>query len=228
MTTYIGTFSKGVTGAVTLNFAPSGGKYCSDTCPLKGNGCYAQHVEKMKPSVKLSNERKARVLSNTLAEMLARLDTAAPWIRLSAFGSVPSATQLTEKQTELFRQLGEKLAPVSERVHFPVETASKYKLYTRLGFFPRLSLGNNPSSKRLCRAMHADEQISLVADTGDRKLGWTKRQIDYARALRRKLQKRFPAKTVKVCPAVAGSAKCGECTLCGRDGADIVIYPRHP
>jgi hypothetical protein len=182
----------------------------------------------MKPSVKLSNERKAKVLSHTLAEMLVRLDITAPWIRLSAFGSVPSATQLTEKQAELFRRLGAKLAPVSERVHFPVETASKYKLYTKLGFFPRLSLGTNPSTKRLRRAMHANEQVSLVADSGDRKPGWTKRQIDYARTLRRKLQKRFPAKAIKVCPAVAGSAKCGACTLCSHNGADIVIYPRHP
>ena len=45
--TLIGTYGKGVAGSATVNFTTSGGRHCDDSCPLKGNECYAIITEKI-------------------------------------------------------------------------------------------------------------------------------------------------------------------------------------
>ena len=68
--TLIGTYGKGVAGSATVNFTTSGGRHCDDSCPLKGNGCYAITTEAMKPSITINLERKQDNISDYLQALV--------------------------------------------------------------------------------------------------------------------------------------------------------------
>lgn len=216
----LGEFGKGVPGAIALNFAQSGGINCDPGCQFFESFCYAQNLEQHRSSLRANLQWKADHLDEYLSAILQQRPKLeeAPWIRFSAFGSVPAS--LTDEQSHAFRAIASVLDP--ERTHFPVETRDKVDLYRALGFHPRLSL-----QTAVPEAL--DVPLSVVADDpADRARGWTGRNMDRARQLRRDLQARFPRASVKVCPAVLGSAKCGQCRACsGLGGADVTIFPGH-
>jgi hypothetical protein len=229
--TLIGTYGKGIPGSLTVNFAPSGGKNCSDTCQLKKSGlCYATRAEARKPSIKVNLERKAADLSGYLKALLQSRNqiTEATWIRISAFGSVPPTGRLSRLQRDL---MGSFLRMLAQRdpttVHFPVETPEKQEAYRVGEYFPRLSLGLNPSPRRISGWLQKGRPVAMAYDPGTREPGYTRAAISGSKTLARDLRRKFPDHNIKVCPSIAGNAKCGACKLCALDGADLVIYPLH-
>jgi hypothetical protein len=244
--TILGSFGKALPGAVALNFSPSASSWCSDFCQHKRASCYAKNNEARKPSLQANLTWKQ---DNQLDYIRAIIESpthtarvsAAPWVRLSAFGTVPPSEvlQASKPLTKAFRKLAELLGPLASRVHFPVETADKLATYRALGFRPRLSLQTQDPDE-IVDAVRAGIPVSLsVGDPADKAPGWTLRNKDRARNFARKLRALLPGKRVTVCPAVLGRAKCGDCTACadpgiagskglkGPKGAHVVIYPLH-
>jgi len=154
-----------------------------------------------------------------------------PWVRFSAFGSVPPLGKLTKPQRSLFRALAAVLSRRPETTHLPVETLTKARQYAAMGFFPRLSLGWNYTPARIRKVLNEGLTVSVVGGTrGDNTPGWTVRSIPESRVQRRQLQAHLPGRKIIICPKIAGSAKCGSCIACGAKGpksADVVIYPAH-
>jgi hypothetical protein len=231
-----GTFHKGKPGALAVNFSPSAADNCSVTCTLRKLGlCYSEAVEAYRPSVLRNLQAKAKDLTGYLKK-LTHFDNLtkmmmAPWVRFSSFGSVPPASRLTQPQRSMLTRIAQALDP--HRTHLPVETVAKWRTYRRLGFFPRLSLGVNPSARRIRHYLTHNIPVALTVSPGNPEAlepGWTLASKIQARQVARKLRKRFPGKTIKACPAVLGSAKCGDCCLCEgtEKGADLIIYPLHP
>lgn len=227
----LGSFSKAVPDAVAINFAPSSGVNCSDTCKVKHQGCYARNTETRKPSIHVSLERKAQDQTGYLHNLtkphtLIKLHHA-PWIRFSVFGSVPPAARLTETDRKHLIMLAGFCDP--ETTHLPVETLAKVRTYQKLGFFPRLSLGPNPSTRRIRNMLKLGIPISLIVDPMHQAPGWTDHAKTLAKLTARKLRKIYQKK-ILVCPAIIGSAKCGQCKACNGlpSSPNIIIYPKHP
>jgi hypothetical protein len=150
--TVLGTFSKGATGAVSINFGLSGGANCATSCrhhPIHYSGsgdnagkCYAVVVESRADRVQL-RDKLARhetlpastIVGRALVE-LSRLKihgkTLPPWVRISANGAVPApAAALADRRfLPLLRELLAFCRTNGIPVHFPVETAEKAAFYT--------------------------------------------------------------------------------------------------
>jgi hypothetical protein len=238
--TILGSFSKALPGAVSINFSRSASAWCSDICQYKRASCYAKNNEARKPSLQANLSWKqdnqleyirTLIESPTYTERI----SAAPWVRLSAFGTVPPSAvlQASAPLTKAFRKLAKLLGPHASRVHFPIETADKFNAYRALGFHPRLSLQHqNPDE--IVDMVRAGIPVSLsVGDPADKAPRWTLRNKERARIFARKLRSSLPGKRVTVCPAILGRAKCGACTACadpdvaGSKGSHVIIYPLH-
>jgi hypothetical protein len=245
--TILGSFSKALPGAVAINFSQSASTWCSDLCQHKRASCYAKNNEARKPSLQANLSWKQDNQLEYLRAIIespthtARIRTA-PWVRLSAFGTVPPSEvlQASAPLTKAFRKLAKLLSPLAARVHFPVETADKFNAYRALGFHPRLSLQTQDPDE-IADAVRAGIPVSLaVGDPSDKAPRWTLRNKERARSFARKLRALLPGKRVTVCPAILGRAKCGDCTACadpdiagskglkGSKGSHVVIYPLHP
>lgn len=220
--TVIGSFGKGTKGAVAVNFAPSGGANCSDSCSLKNNGCYAQTVEKMKSSITKNLVKKQANLTHYLRALNARKAVlkSAPWVRFSAFGSVPES--LTREQLQGFQDLAQGLD--LDKVHFPIENLSKAITYRALGFRPRLSLGLTDNPDHIANSLESFPMISLTYGE-TRSAGKNNRNTPGAKAFAKKLNSQG-IKAI-VCPAIAANSKCGECRACASPKVQAVIYPFH-
>ena len=224
--TLIGSFGKGIPGSVTVNFGVSGGANCDDSCTLKGNGCYAITTEAVKPSITVNLERKQANLTQYLTELtshkaLAKLN-AAPWIRASAFGSIPAPDKITDKQYKLLETFAAGIT--NERLHWPVETLDKARLLRSVGFNPRYSAGLDVT--KAISAVIQGFNTSLVVEGPKKARGKNKRKYSEPAfiAMRDLTSQGINS---KVCPAIAGSAKCGACTLCSDKSIDVIIYPMH-
>ena len=224
--TLIGAFGKGRAGSVTVNFGVSGGRNCSDTCTLKGNGCYAITTEAVKPSITVNLERKQNNLTKYLTELtspaaLNKLNRAS-WIRCSAFGSIPDPAEITQEQTNLFKQIGQGIN--NKLLHWPVETLDKARFLRSVGFNPRYSAGLD-KNKAICATIMGFNTSLVVEGTklarGKNKRIHSAAAFDTAKDLNKR------GIRAKVCPAIAGSAKCGDCTLCADKQVQVIIYPKH-
>lgn len=232
----LGTFSKALSGSVSLNYSESGSTNCSDTCPLKKSGCYAVNTELMKPSVRVSGERKRlagmiECNNNYFAELVKIRDGFIPWVRFSTFGSVPKTP--TKKELEsLAYVLNEAKRVSGGNVHFPIESLRKYKLYLstveKAGLVIRLSL-NFSTVAKITKAVRDGLKVSTVVKRVQGES--TKQRIKRSRKLAKRLKNN--GVRASVCPAIvatltkAASVKCGQCTLCSRGNCDVVIYPQH-
>jgi hypothetical protein len=144
------TFSKGVKGAVALNFGQSGGANCQTSCrhhPLhfgddkpRDGACYAWIVEGRNDRQGLANKLKRHeqlpasvVVGRAIVEVGAMLlhGVSIPWFRFSTNGALPSpaAAKSDRRFIPLFRELLEKLSARSVPVHLPVESAEKAEFY---------------------------------------------------------------------------------------------------
>ena len=222
--TLIGSYGKGITGSVTVNFTTSGGKHCDDSCPLKGNGCYAITTEAMKPSITINLERKessigAYLSALTKPKALAKL-AGAPWVRFAAFGSIPAV--LDDHERSALKTIAGSLD--HSRVHFPTETLGKANMLKDAGFMPRVSVASNVQN--LPKVLEAGHVASCAIKgeklaRGKNKRAHSSQAITFVRSLRDQ------GISAKVCPAVAGNAKCGSCTACADPSVQVIVYPMH-
>ena len=224
--TLIGSFGKGISGSVTINFGVSGGSNCADTCPLKKEGCYAVNAQKRKPSIVKNLERKQADLSGYLSELTTdkalNYLKSAPWVRGSAFGSIPDPENISLDDKQKFKVIAENVD--HSKMHFPVETEAKARFLLDTGFNPRLSAADDLTKAETL--IIKGFQVSAVVAGEKRAVGKNKRihskkAFDVAAAMRAK------GISTKVCPAISGSAHCGDCTLCARKDVDLIIYPMH-
>jgi hypothetical protein len=222
--TVIGTYGKGIEGSATVNFTVSGGKHCDDSCSLKGAGCYAEQTGKVKPSITVNLEKKEADFSGYLATLatpkgLEKIRTA-PWVRFAAFGSVPVPSSWTNEDRANWTKIAE-AAESHGRYHFPIETVEKARALKALGF-SRVRVSDGASVEARLNGF----PVSIVVQGAKRATGKNKR-AHAAPAFEKAKQYRARGVNAKVCPAIAGSAKCGSCTLCADNDVAIVIYPMH-
>ena len=246
-----GTFSKGTTGAVAINFGYSASPYCADSRVWKDNGCYAQRVEARPDrkglAAKLLRHQRTRadwILSRGLTELESKT-TPPPWIRLCTNGALPPDPG--RAMARQFVRLGDYICDndLTDRHHIPAETARKAEQYRAID--PRLTI--RESTQTRARWLVARGPSSFVAGTKDMTL---MERITSAR-LAAKDRRDATGRPTGVCPAVmqsfrqrtwqnrrAGSirrgvdwtapkppsAKCGQCRLCALPEYDVV-YPWH-
>lgn len=230
--TVLGTFGKGCDGSAALNFGESGGANCSTACPYHprttsehaaagGARCYAATLEKRRPSLAAKLRRHESAPAEVVR--LARLELAArrwcvPWLRVSAFGSVPESVPAG------FGELMADAAAAGIPVHLPVETPEKAATYAAaVGPGVAVRLSATPD-----QWLTHDGPASTVAG---RMTDTPRERLQLAREAA-KARRAATGRRCGVCPAVASRTlkgrpvKCGECTLCADPGADVV-YPAH-
>jgi hypothetical protein len=219
----VGVFGKGIEGSVAINFAPSGGVNCDPSCTLFGN-CYATNVEKRQPNVTRNLVTKANAPLDYIRELanVAGIIATAPWVRFSVFGSIPNNP--TAEWVKYFTNLVDHLNPI--RVHFPVETIEKANIVSDAGLYPRVSAGLDHD--RLDAIFDHNHLASVVVDLGTNVTYKNKKRLaPLAHAKAAEFRNKYGV-SVKVCPAIIGHAKCGDCKLCANPDVDLVIYPKHP
>lgn len=215
-------YPKGVVGSLSVSFTISGGRHCDPSCPLKQNGsCYAMHSQARQMPLKANLERKEADWSGVLAEVrLYAKDLArAPWVRFASFGSIPEPSLWSCRDWGNLRGIAGELDHT--RAHFPVETVSKAPALRACGFFPRVSMGQARLARELgipTSEMVEGSKVINGAMPRQRRREVAQDAIRRARA----------EHGTKVCPAILGSGKCGDCRACnGVDGAQTILYPRH-
>jgi hypothetical protein len=145
-----GTFSKGVRGALALNFGRSGGANCATSCrhhpahyrpgESRAGLCYALVVEHRHDRAQLAAKldrhealAPSMIAGRALVELgaLALRGVVPPWLRISTSGAVPApAAALADRRfLPLFRELLTKARDIGTPVHFPVESAEKADFY---------------------------------------------------------------------------------------------------
>ena len=224
--TLIGSYGKGIAGSATVNFTTSGGEHCDDSCPLKAKGCYAITTEAMKPSITINLERKQDSISDYLEALvtpkaLAKLNVA-PWVRFAAFGSIPAPHELTLQDFGHLRTIGASLDHT--KVHFPTETLAKADMLKVAGFTPRVSVATNVH--QLASVLEAGH-VASCAVRGDKLARGKNKRAHSAQAITFMRELKSQGINAKVCPAVAGNAKCGDCTACADKLVQVIVYPMH-
>jgi len=147
----LGSFSKGMRGAVSINFGISGGANCATSCrhhPIHYSGaesrdglCYAFNVEQRADRVQLADKLgrheklpASQIVGSALVE-LSRMKMydkpLPPWVRISTNGAVPSpADAIADRRyIPLLRELLAFCKANAIPVHFPVESAEKAEFY---------------------------------------------------------------------------------------------------
>lgn len=237
LSSVLGGFSKGCNGSVALNFARSGGSNCERNCPYHPDStaaepasarCYAVRIEdrpdRQQLAAKLDRHESAGA-DAVLAAAERELAAAAyrlPWLRISAFGSVPA------KVPAGLRPLLLRLVRAGTPIHLPVETAQKASRYRRALASTGIAVRESMTSRRRWRT--AEVPASIVAGSMDQS---PRDRVAAAKAIAAERTVHTGRRAV-VCPAVAAKhlrtgsarAKCGLCTACADPAIDIV-YPAH-
>jgi len=213
----LSTFSKSTPGGVALNFSENASCNCWDGCPMKGEGCYGERIDKMKPSVRVSGTRKREAGFKACAEeYMAQLRSkmTVPWVRFSSFGSLPTITKAEEETAlELLA-----VAAYAGPVHFPVESPAKYKFWSRLarpfGIVVRQSMHSMAKAyNRYCQG----HNVSVVWKKGATLKERIKNAEEWA----------VEHRGAMVCPGISKGAKCGDtCIECSKPDK-LIIYPQH-
>jgi len=224
----LGRFKKGVTRSRHLSIARSATANCDKKCEWYGNGCYAAAIDSgLYPALnrklkRLERADDSRTLDRATYEVsrLRYLE----WFRFFALGAAPMPDKVRHDRRfkraliRLCRMLREKIG-TDGRVHFPVESWSKWRLYhswlAPIGVVVRESL---QSRRRLKSIGHP---CSIVVGRHTRPADRLEECMAMADNVRQ------DGSTVVVCPAVVGSSQCGRCTACGDSRVDLVIYPFH-
>lgn len=145
-----GSFSKGIKGALAINFGVSGGANCATSCrhhPAHYSGgadraglCYANVVEnrhdRAQLAAKLARHEAlpaSTIVGRAMVELSALVGRGrvAPWLRISTSGAVP-APAAAAADRRFLPLLCELLAVAKNAgipVHFPVESSEKAEFY---------------------------------------------------------------------------------------------------
>lgn len=147
------TFSKGIEGALALNFGVSGGANCATTCrhhPVhfsaggeregEDGECYAAVVESRADRAGLANKLERHealpasvIVGRALVELSSMIlrGIVVPWFRFSTNGALPepAAARADRRFIPLFRELLSTLKRAGVPVHLPVESAEKADFY---------------------------------------------------------------------------------------------------
>ena len=147
------TFSKGIRGALALNFGQSGGANCERSCrhhPIhfqaggaragEDGECYAAEVERRGDRAPLADKLgrhealpAADIVGRAIVEVSAMFlrGISVPWFRFSTNGALPGrAAALADRRfIPLLRELLSTLGKHKTPIHFPVESAGKAEFY---------------------------------------------------------------------------------------------------
>jgi hypothetical protein len=225
-----GSFSKGVKGALALNFGQSGGANCATSCrhhPIHfatggqsendDGECYAVVVERRHDRVQLAHklERHEQLPASTIVGRamvefgaLVLRGIVPPWLRISTSGAVPTpAAALADRRfIPLLRELLTSAKSAGTPVHFPVESAEKAAFY-REHVGDLVTIRESVQTPRMCPATIADHAIPAgpVSFTAGEEVGAGAnkrgRIIAAATAAAAAWSARTGRKTI-VCPAV--------------------------
>ena len=231
----LGTFSKGIKEAVSLNFCESGGKYCSKQCqhhPINKGSCYSIRFEHCYPSYgkHLKNKEKMlplHILREARKEFLKKAEKIR-WFRFSVSGSIPPLGSVSNGFKKELKEFVNILKANKVPIHIPVETKSKAVSYTKL-------LGKSAVVRWSCKKkeqfLSYDEACSYVSGmniiTGKNIL--KRRLIEAKLVVKEKnlINKcRKSGRTAFVCAAQSVGSKCGKCILCSLPLVDVV-YMKH-
>ena len=228
-------FSKGCPGSVAVNFSTSGGCNCDKACrfhpesvhPDATYSCYAARAERTtRPEAHTRYQRHERLGAAAVAAAakvgLQKKRTRVPWLRISAFGSVPMPKDAKPAFLAQMHEIFAWTASHGVKVHFPVESLKKTVFYRK--HFPTIVV--RQSCQTLSEFMHADGPSAYTAGTP----AMTRVQrVWAAKYVARQRAKKSGRKTV-LCPAIVASwanpgqtkAKCGNCTACAEHNVDVV------
>jgi hypothetical protein len=225
-----GSFSKGVRGALALNFGQSGGANCATSCrhhPThfapggqsagEDGECYAVVVERRHDRVQLAHklERHEQLPASTIVGRamvefgaLVLRGIVPPWLRISTSGAVPTpAAALADRRfLPLLRELLTSAKSAGTPVHFPVESAEKATFY-REHVGDLVTIRESIQTPRMCPATIADHAIPAgpVSFTAGEEVGAgankRARILAAATAAAKAWAQRTGRKTI-VCPAV--------------------------
>lgn len=191
---------------------------------LKAGVCYAERgpelLYKNYSSKLIKHERKSASKLNEEA-LLEVKKLNLEWFRFSVSGSIHEK-RITLRFQKTLRELCQYLVSTGCYIHFPVESpmkAAKIRgILKGLPIVVRRTVQSN-----LMDVLLAKDQVAFVVGTNKWKREENKRDcIEAAQTLRK------GGKRTVICPAVIGSAKCGECTACADHSVDVVLYPLHP
>lgn len=244
----IGSFGKGVDGAISINFSTSAGRNCDPGCDVI-KICYADRIENRPDRApllaKLQRHEQmdpAEVCGRALFEISELINRRryVPWVRISTAGSVPPPSAVTPQFRARFRALLAYCKRARIPVHFPLELGENDKRKVR---FYRALVGDLVTVRESVGTRHGRLRqqtgpASAVVDSPEHRPGKVYRaRIEAAKQLASKL--RASGKSCVVCPAViagfkkrmkgenpSANAKCGSCTACATD-VDVILYPLH-
>ncbi len=238
----LGTFGKGVKGSIAFNYGNSCGADCDLSCPYHIKSiskwakdrkvrCYAHSTENRGDRGNLLNKLTRHQSTNrTDLTALAIAETERigtdkiPWLRVSAFGSVPTIPPPN------FRQFCLPFAD-GKTLHLPVESYSKTVQYRKVLRGLNVAVRRScPTVNHFIRASIQDNPVSVVVGNMDQT---PRERLDESRLVAKKRSRLTNRKCI-VCPAIAvqhmnkpsKKAKCGNCTACANSKIDI-IYPAH-
>jgi len=231
-------FSKAVPEHFGLSFSTSGEgttSNCDSRCRLL-ELCYAVRLERIYKSLneKLSRHHRTGAIDLVAQAIEALKDKPLRWARLSVDGSLPKREQFSREQWSIFcrllRELVQRALDLGAKWHIPVESKSKARSYRAALKGLPVVVRRSDQSRTVAGLLKSDDARSWVAVADELHSGCvTQSEKDRNTAYARQcaLQCRTAGQTAVVCPAVAGSSHCGDCTACASDLVDIIFYPFH-
>jgi len=231
-------FSKAVPSHIGLSFSTSGEgdtSNCDSRCRLL-ELCYAVRLERIYKTLnaKLSRHHRIGAIDLVAQALEALKDKPLKWARLSVDGSLPKRGQFSREQWSIFsrllRELVQRAIDLGASWHIPVESRSKARSYRAALKDLPVVVRRSDQSRTIAGLLKSDDCRSWVAVADELHSGCVtqdekNRNTAYARQCA--AQCRAAGQTAVVCPAVAGSSHCGDCTACASGLVDIVLYPFH-
>ena len=244
----LGTFGKGVPGAVAVNLGSSGGPTCSRACPYHpettdpdaadlGARCYAVRTERFRKTAAARlaafDDAGPETVARRAFHELAARGFRAPWLRISAFGGVPE----DPADAPSLARLAWGAAAAGTPVHWPTETRAKRTAWANV-VPPEIAVRwSVPATDRSAWATDPGPVSTVAGSPGDREPARLRDARSVAADRRRATGRRCI-----VCPAVASrilrtaaagvrtaeapGARCDSCRACADPGTDVV-FPLH-
>jgi hypothetical protein len=203
---------------------------CPTSCPLKGNGCYAESGP-LKIHWDAVSEGKRGVSFDEFCEQVSMLPPNQVW-RYGQAGDLPGeGDEIDEK---MMKQLVKANAgrPVIAYTHKPLSKRNKriLKEAAKNGFQVNLSADSLKEADELAKKAEMPVVVVLPEEYGraTNKGEWSEDLSSY-RARMTGLPTTTPGgQKIAVCPATYTDVTCGECLVCATKRKDVVVgFPAH-